>query len=186
MELEKERCWKAEQAAECLVGHVRTLQSKLTDMQAKHELCVVSNTHLHNKLKQEEETVSTLQIQLKQVMDELEAYKEEIKKGKTREDEQMNILRTLEENCRQFETEKLQERSEFMTRVGEAEAKASGYQKEAELVSKGVRHLKVQLQQSHELLASREKEHHEQLASCKPLDNKKVSTSIRHLVNPCS
>ena len=169
---------KAEQAAEHLVNHVRTLQTKLTDVQTKHELCVVRNSHLDQELKRDKETVNTLQSQLEQLGNKLEASSDDMKKMKTSEEEQMIVLRTLEENCRKFETEKIQERSEFMARVGDAEAKAIGHQKEVELLSKTVRHLKVQLQQMNELLANREREHQRAMEICKPMESKEVCVAI--------
>lgn len=178
LDKERERRWKAEQAAERLVNHVRALQTKLTDMQAKHELCVVRNSHTDQELKEKNKTVNTLQSQLDQLGNELEASKDDIKKMRTREEEQMTVLRTLEENCRRFETEKIQERSEFMTSLGDAKAKAIGHQKEVELLSKSVRHLKVQLQQTNELLANREREHQREMDRCKPVESKQVYCTI--------
>ena len=180
LDLERERRWKAEQAAGRLVEHVRALQSQLNEAQKKHELTVVKNAQLEKDVTQEGETVTTLQHQIEQLQNDIDKRQEEVDKLKNCESDQMNALRSLEAGYRQLETERIQERSELTSRLRESEATASGHQREIEMLKKSARQLKTQLQQIQELLASREREHQKELEKCKPLDSKEVRDELFH------
>lgn len=174
LDLERERRWKAEQAAGRLVEHVRVLQSELNEAQKKHELTVVKNAQLEGDINQERDTVTTLQHQIEELQNTIDKRQEEIDGLKKCESNQMNVLRSLEVNYRQLETERIQERSELTSRLRESEAIASGHQREIEMLKKSARQLKAQLQQTQELLASRERDHQKELEKCKPLDSREV------------
>ncbi len=174
LDKERERRWKAEQAAERLVEHVRTLQTKLADVQAKHELCVVQNSRLNSKVTGANQNKETLKSQLDELRGQLEDSNTELDKMHTRDAEQMDLLRRLEENCRSLETEKIKDLTELSSRTKEAERIAAGCAREVELLTKSVRHLKAQLHQTQELLANREREHQKQMENCKPLESKEV------------
>lgn len=187
LDQERERRWKAEQAAERLVEHVRTLQTKTTNIQAKHELCVVQNSQLKTKLSDSDKNIESLKSQLEDMLTQLETSNSELEKLYSRDAEQMDLLRRLEKNYRSLETEKMKEGADMRARVEEAERRAAGSQRETELLTKSVRHLKAQLQQTQELLANREREHQKQIENCKPLESKEVSeneavTSHTHTV----
>ncbi len=174
LDKERERRWKAEQAAERLVEHVRTLQTKLADVQAKHELCVVQNSRLNSKVTGVNQNKETLKCQLDELRGQLEDSSTELDKMHTRDAEQMDLLRRLEENCRSLETEKIKDLTELSSRTKEAERRAAGCAREVELLTKSVRHLKAQLHQTQEMLANREREHQKQMENCKPLESKEV------------
>ena len=67
LDTERERRWKAEQAAGKLVEHVRTLQSQRTDAQRQHELAVVRVAQLEREVEGEREESQTLQAQVQEL-----------------------------------------------------------------------------------------------------------------------
>ena len=67
LDTERERRWKAEQAAGKLVEHVRTLQSQRTDAQRQHELAVVRVAQLEREVEGEREGSQTLQAQVQEL-----------------------------------------------------------------------------------------------------------------------
>ncbi len=144
-------------------------------MQAQHELYVVKDSNLSSRLEQANGNTERLESQLKKSRDRLKASMTELDKFRERDVEQINLLRKLEENCRCLEMERISERTEWRTRVEEAERKAAGCGREVELLTKSVRLLKTQLHQTQELLTDKVREHHKQMEDCKPLNPKEVS-----------
>ena len=67
LEGERERRWKAEQAAGRLVEHVQSLQSQLGEAKRKHELVVARAAHLEGELEGEREKGQRLQTQIQQL-----------------------------------------------------------------------------------------------------------------------
>ena len=61
---ERERRWKAEQAAGRLVEHMRKLQSQLSECQRQRELRVVREAKLDQELTEKVEALGTLQRQV--------------------------------------------------------------------------------------------------------------------------
>ena len=181
LDIERERRWKAEQAADKLVEHVRTLQTKLGDTQTKHELCVVKNSQLNTQFTGANQAVESLRGQVEDLRGQLVNCRSELDKQQGREVEQMDLLKTLEENCHKLEREKMKQRTELSTRAEEAERRSVGHQRETELLTKSVRHLKGQLQQTQELLATRERDHQTQLEKCRPMESREVSSLELHL-----
>ena len=67
LDTERERRWKAEQAAGKLVEHVRTLQSQRTEAKRRHELAVVRVAQLEREVEGEREGAQTLQSQVQEL-----------------------------------------------------------------------------------------------------------------------
>ena len=67
LDTERERRWKAEQAAGKLVEHVRTLQSQRTEAERRHELAVVRVAQLEREVEGEREGAQTLQSQVQEL-----------------------------------------------------------------------------------------------------------------------
>ena len=67
LDTERERRWKAEQAAGKLVEHVRTLQSQRTEAERRHELAVVRVSQLEREVEGEREGAQTLQAQVQEL-----------------------------------------------------------------------------------------------------------------------
>ena len=65
LDCERERRWKAEQAAGRLVEHVRKLQSQLSESQRQREECVVREAKLEQELREKVEILGTVQKQVK-------------------------------------------------------------------------------------------------------------------------
>ena len=65
LDLERERRWKAEQAAARLVEHVRNLQNQLSENQRQYEQCVVREARLEQELREKGKRLETMQGQVK-------------------------------------------------------------------------------------------------------------------------
>ena len=65
MDGERERRWKAEQAAGRLVEHVRKLQLQLSDAQRQSEQCVVREAKMDQELREKTERLGLVQKQVK-------------------------------------------------------------------------------------------------------------------------
>ena len=65
MDGERERRWKAEQAAGRLVEHVRKLQLQLSESQRQSEQCVVREAKMEQELREKIERLELVQKQVK-------------------------------------------------------------------------------------------------------------------------
>ena len=201
LDTERERRWKAEQAAGKLVEHVRTLQSQRTDAQRQHELAVVRVAQLEREVEGEREGAQTLQAQVQELQvcvcrergegmrgvnntsdffskDALSSSQAEVKQLRQCGEEQQKALRTLEEGQRQLESEHIQERAGMSAHLRKSEMASAGHQREAELLRRTVRQLKQEVQHLQELLVTREREHLKDQEKCKPLDGREVQEMV--------
>ena len=175
---ERERRWKAEQAAARLVEHVRTLQSRTEEEGRRRELGVVKTTQIEQELAGEKTTNQSLQKQILQLQDAAsddQRVKEELI---SRDKEQIKLLRQLEENYRQLETENLKERTLLQSHAKESESRVAGHEREIQMLKKNLRQSKGQIQQLQELLAKREEDHQKDMERCRPLDSREVQELI--------
>lgn len=178
LDSERERRWKAEQAASRLVEHVRKLQSRVTEQETKHELAVVRVAQLERDLEGERGTNQTLQNQVQQLQEEAGNAQQERAESRQREEKQGELLQELERNYRHLESEKVKECALLQSRVRDAEARAAGHERELEVLRRSLQHGNDQVRQLQELLAKREQEHQLDKERCQPLDGKKVQDLI--------
>lgn len=175
---ERERRWKAEQAASRLVEHVRKLQSRVEVVEKKHELAVVRGSQLEGELDRERETNQVLQRQVEQLQDNASNDQQEKLELNRRDEQQIKLLHELEENYHRLETERIQERTLLHSRVRDSETKAAGHERELDILRGTLKQGKSEIQQLQELLAKREGEHQREKERCRPLDNKEIQDLI--------
>lgn len=182
MDRERERRWKAEQAADRLVEHVRKLQLQLRESQCQQEQCVVREAQLQQKLREITENVETLKKDLGDVAAAATQKDSELQDLKTIESKHLEMLQKLEESCRILESEWQREKTELCSKLRESEVKAAACQREAESMRRSIRELKGQVHQLQELLASREGQHLKDMEKHKPLDGVEVSSHCTRCV----
>ena len=185
LDRERERRWKAEQAAGRLVEHVRKLQSRLSESQCQHEQCVVREAQLQKEVREKTENLGTLQKQLEDVQTTAKSRQTEIQDLKTIESKHLEMLHKLEETCRVLESEQLRERVELCARLHESERSSAGHEREVETMKKSMKELKRQIHDLQELLANREKEHMRELEKYRPLPGHEVSKR-KHYTCKCT
>lgn len=178
LDTERERRWKAEQAASRLVEHVRKLQSRVTEQDTKHELVVVRGSQLERELEGERDTNQTLLHQVQQLQDQASNSEQERAGLLQCRDKQVKLLRELEQNYQRLESEKIRACAELQSRVRDGEAKTAGHERELEILRRSLKHGTAQVQQLQELLAKREQEHQREKEMWKPLDSRSVQDSI--------
>ena len=154
LDKEKERRWKAEEAAGRLVEHVRNLQSQLSDSQRQNDAIQKRCEELERNAKERHTEVEAL---------------------KSAESKHLEMLHKLEESGRLLEYERQLERSELCSRLHKSETDAAVHQREGEAVRKEAKELKKQVHQLQDLLAKREKDHVKELERLKPLPDHRVS-----------
>ena len=154
LDRERERRWKAEEAAGRLVEHVRNLQSQLSESQ-----------HQNNTI---EKHAENLEREVKERQAEVEGLK-------STEAKHLEMLRRLEESGRLLECERELERSELYSRLQESEKRVAVHEREVETVRKEMKEFKRQVHQLQELLAKREKDHIKEVERLRPLPDQKVS-----------
>ncbi|CAH1800262.1 unnamed protein product [Owenia fusiformis] len=164
VESERERRWKAEQAARKLVEHIQKLQTSAKEEHDVQDIAIQATTRLKHALTNEREAKLRLQDDLDATKKQLEDVSEQLKASQKHEEEQRRALRALETTSVQFETKRIQESSEQAKKVQQAQLQNSATQREAELLRTSVKSLKGQLQQMQELLADREQEHRKELS----------------------
>lgn len=174
MDKERERRWKAEQAAGQLVEHVRKLQSQLSESERHREQCVVREAKLNEELLQKAENLAAMQKQVEELQHSTEDRETEIQALKIVESKHLEMLHKLEESCRAIESERLREKTELCSRLHESEKSSAGHQREVETMRRSLKELKRQVQQLQELLATREREHIREMEKCKPLAGHEV------------
>lgn len=185
LDRERERRWKAEQAAGRLVEHVRKLQSRLSESQCQREQCVVREAQLQKEVREKTENLGTLQKQLEDVQTTAKSRQTEIQDLKTIESKHLEMLHKLEETCRVLESEQLRERVELCARLHESERSSAGHEREVETMKKSMKELKRQIHDLQELLANREKEHMRELEKYRPLPGNEVSKR-KHYTCKCT
>ena len=179
---ERERRWKAEQAASRLVEHVKTLQSRVTETEKRHELTLVQRSKLERALEEERGMNETLKKHIQQLEDDITHYQKEKEEFHHQNNQQVKLLGELEKNYRFLEEGKVREAVEFRSRIRESEAEAAGHRRELEVVKKSLKQTKAQVQQLQELLATRETEHQKNMEKCRPLDGKEVRVLVANEV----
>ena len=175
LDREKERRWKAEQAAGRLVEHVRKLQSQLSECECHREQCVVREAQLDQELREKTENLTALLKEVEELQTTTRDKDTEIQELKSIELKHLEMLQQLEESCRAIESESLRERMELHSQLCESERNAAAHLREAETVKRNVKELKRQVQQLQELLANREREHMREMEKCKPPPGHEVS-----------
>ena len=175
LDREKERRWKAEQAAGRLVEHVRKLQTQLSECECHREQCVVREARLDQELREKAENLTTVLKEVEELQTTNRDKETEIQEMKIIESKHLEMLQKLEESCRAIESESLREKMELRSQLHKSERNTAAHQREVETVRRNVKELKGHVQQLQELLANREREHMREIEKCRPPAGHEVS-----------
>ncbi|KAJ7376666.1 leucine rich repeat [Desmophyllum pertusum] len=159
LDSERERRWKAEQAARRMVDAVKELQLKEAEEKKLREASLAASSRLKRALLKEKETKDSLQKAVNEVQAKNIELSEEVKRMKENEEDQQRALRALEQATTKMETDKIKQHAVAVTQLQQEQMKVGALTKECEMSKHSVKQLKGQVHQLQELLANREQEH---------------------------
>ncbi|XP_058608321.1 leucine-rich repeat and coiled-coil domain-containing protein 1 [Onychostoma macrolepis] len=162
---ERERRWKAEQAANRLSEQVKNLQTRASEEKDLQSLALHTTDRLKELLLKERSDRAALQTRLQELDERYRSTLEQLEQVHKREDQHKRALRSLEDSMTKAEALRVQQRAEEMKRTQELKNKASALKREVEILRASARQHKEKMQQLHELLASREEMHRKELAT---------------------
>ncbi|XP_073705761.1 leucine-rich repeat and coiled-coil domain-containing protein 1 [Garra rufa] len=162
---ERERRWKAEQAAKRLSEQVKNLQTQACEEKDLQSLALHTTDRLKELLLKERSDRAALQTRLQELEERYKSMLEQLEQLHNREDQHKRTLCSLEESLTKAEALRVQQRAEEMKRTQELANKASAFKREVEILRASARQHKEKMQQLHELLASREEMHRKELAT---------------------
>lgn len=162
---ERERRWKAEQAAKKLTEQVKNLQTRASEEKDLQSLALHTTDRLKEMLLKERSDRAGQQTRLQELEERYRTAVEQLEQVRNREEQHKRALCSLEDSMSQAEALRVQQRAEEMKRTQELENKASAFKREVEILRASSRQHKEKLQQLHELLASREEMHRKELSA---------------------
>ncbi|XP_035680268.1 leucine-rich repeat and coiled-coil domain-containing protein 1-like [Branchiostoma floridae] len=164
LDSERERRWKAEQAAKRLADQVKTLQEKGSEEQELQAVALQATSRLKQALMNERETRGKLQDQLDALKEQFGGTVKKLGTAEKAEEDQRRALQAMEETAARRETDRLQQLAHEAKKTQEAQMKASASQRELDLVRHSLQQHKDQIQALQALLAEREQDHRKELA----------------------
>ncbi|XP_077086567.1 leucine-rich repeat and coiled-coil domain-containing protein 1 [Siphateles boraxobius] len=162
---ERERRWKAEQAANRLTEQVKNLQTQASEEKDLQSLALHTTDRLKELLLKERSDRAGLQTRLQELEERYRSTLQQLEQVHNREDQHKRALHSLKDSMTQAEALREQQRAEEMRRTQELGNKASALKREVEILRASARQHKEKLQHLHELLASREEMHRKELAT---------------------
>ncbi|KAG1969766.1 leucine-rich repeat and coiled-coil domain-containing protein 1 [Pimephales promelas] len=162
---ERERRWKAEQAAKRLTEQVKNLQTQASEEKDLQSLALHTTDRLKELLLKERSDRAGLQTRLQELEERYRSTLQQLEQLRNREDQHKRALHSLKDSMTQAEALQEQQRAEEMKRTQELGNKASALKREVEILRASARQHKEKLQHLHELLASREEMHRKELAT---------------------
>ncbi|KAJ4936739.1 hypothetical protein JOQ06_001325 [Pogonophryne albipinna] len=160
---ERERRWKAEQAARKLTEDLKCLQTKVSEEKDLQSMALHTTDRLKELLLKERSGRSELQARVEELEGRSQSQSRQLEQARSSEEQHKTALRRLEESISQGDALRARQQAEEMKRHQELENKAGALKRESDILRAAVRQHKDKLQQLHELLAAREQEHRKQL-----------------------
>nr|XP_046265240.1 leucine-rich repeat and coiled-coil domain-containing protein 1 [Scatophagus argus] len=160
---ERERRWKAEQAVRKLTEDLKCLQTKVSEEKDLQSMALHTTDRLKELLLKERSGRSELQTRVEELEGRCQSLTQQLEQARSSEEQQKSALRRLEESISQAEALRARQQAEEMKRRQEVENKTAALKRELDIQRASVHQHKDNLQQLHELLASREQEHRKQL-----------------------
>ncbi|XP_076470668.1 leucine-rich repeat and coiled-coil domain-containing protein 1-like [Babylonia areolata] len=183
MEGERERRWKAEQAARKLADHVKELQHKNHEESEFRSTALEATDRLKQSVMNEREIKLRLQDQVTELKGRVEELEEQLSRTRQAEDESRAAARQIEQTMAEYDRRRLQAQAHEAKRLQDSELKSAAIGKEAELLRHTVQSQKVQIHQLQELLASREQHHKQELSERYRLDSKELQEVLQKEVH---
>ncbi|XP_069013866.1 leucine-rich repeat and coiled-coil domain-containing protein 1 [Embiotoca jacksoni] len=160
---ERERRWKAEQAARKLTEELKGLHTKVSEEKDLQSMALHTTDRLKEILLKERSGRSELQARVEELEGRCQSINRQLEHARNSEEQHKTALCRLEESFSHGEALRACQQAEEMKRQQELENKAAALRRELDIQRASVRQHKDKLQQLHELLASREQEHRKQL-----------------------
>ncbi|XP_028392315.1 leucine-rich repeat and coiled-coil domain-containing protein 1-like [Dendronephthya gigantea] len=159
LDLERERRWKAEQAALKLVEHVKDLQIKVNEEKKLENAALTASTRLKEALQKARQEKTELQKINTSLQAKYEEMVDDLKNCRETEEEQKKALRAMEAASAKLETERMQQHAHEVSRAQEQQMRAAALARELDILKTNNKQLTGQVQQLQELLATREQQH---------------------------
>ncbi|XP_048254923.1 leucine-rich repeat and coiled-coil domain-containing protein 1-like [Haliotis rufescens] len=163
LEEERERRWKAEQAAKKLADHICAVQAKAKQDSDTKTTALEATGHLKRAVMNEREVKMRLQEENQTLKDRIGDLTDELTNSKANEQSHKLALRAMEETVLKQERERVKQEAHEVKKLQEAQMKAAAMTREAEMLRHTTENQKGQLGQLQELLAAREQEHRQEL-----------------------
>uniref|UniRef100_A0A4W6E6Y7 Leucine-rich repeat and coiled-coil domain-containing protein 1 n=1 Tax=Lates calcarifer TaxID=8187 RepID=A0A4W6E6Y7_LATCA len=160
---ERERRWKAEQAARKLTEELKGLQAKVSEEKDLQSMALHTTDRLKELLLKERSGRSELETRIEELEGRCQSLTQQLEQARSSGEHHKTALHQLEESISHGEALRARQQAEEMKRYQELENKAAALKRELDIQRASVRQHKEKLQQLHELLASREQEHRKQL-----------------------
>jgi len=178
LDAERERRWKAEQAARKMVDAIKELQLKEAEERKLREASLAASSRFKRVLLHEKEAKESLQKDLTAAQEQNIELREKVKNLTESEEEQQRALRALEQASVKMETEKIKQHTEAVSRLQQEQMKVGALAKESELLKHSVKQLKGQVHQLQELLANREQEHRKAVEGLVRVDSQEMRAVV--------
>ncbi|XP_077983130.1 leucine-rich repeat and coiled-coil domain-containing protein 1-like [Glandiceps talaboti] len=180
---ERERRWKAEQAARKLVDHIKELQSKVSEEHDLQGVAIHATTRLKQALMNEKEVRTKLEKNVEGLEERLKEVTEKYQSCQQSEDEQRRALKAMETTAITAESERLKQQAHEAKKSQEYQMRAAAASRETDLLRDMVKKHEQKIQQLQELLAIREQEHRQNLDNRYHLDSKEIQDVITRAVD---
>ncbi|KAJ7338962.1 hypothetical protein JRQ81_012864 [Phrynocephalus forsythii] len=163
LDQEREKRWKAEQAEKKTRENLKELQSQAKEEKDIQSMAIYTTDRLRELILRERNAKTKLQIESQQLKEQVERLTKELKQLKQKDEDHKKTLQTLEEALSKVETQRIQQQASEMKQIQAAERKASAAEREVQLLRISLRQQKEKMEQVHELLTLKEREHRKEL-----------------------
>ncbi|TRY97668.1 hypothetical protein DNTS_035479 [Danionella cerebrum] len=162
---ERERRWKAEQAAKRLGEQLKNLQTRASEEKDLQTDLYLFLFRLKELLLKERSDRAELQTRVQELEERNRSAVEQMEQVCKREEQLKRALRSMEESSSQAEALRVQQRGQEVKRTQELENRACAFKKEVEILRSSSRQLKEKLQQCLKEMTSKEEMHRKELAT---------------------
>lgn len=156
---EREKRWKAEQTEKKLMDYIDELHKHADEKKDIRSQALLTTDRLKEIIFKERNSKLQLEIMVHRLQNEIKKLTIELIKARDQQDDHIRHLRTLEKALEKMERQKGQQQAAQMRLIQEVELKAAAADREINLLRTSLHQEKEQVQQLHELLALKEKEH---------------------------
>ncbi|XP_034867338.1 leucine-rich repeat and coiled-coil domain-containing protein 1 isoform X3 [Mirounga angustirostris] len=163
LDQEREKRWKAEQAEKKLMDYIAELHKHANEKKDIHSLALLTTDRLREIIFKERNSKVQLEVMVHKLQNEIKKLTIELIKARDQQEDHIRHLRTLEKALEKMERQKGQQQAAQMRLIQEVELKAAAADTEINLLRTSLHQEKEQVQQLHELLALKEKEHRKEL-----------------------
>ncbi|XP_052036776.1 leucine-rich repeat and coiled-coil domain-containing protein 1 isoform X2 [Apodemus sylvaticus] len=163
LDQEREMRWKAEQTEKKLMDYIDELHKQADEKKDVHSQALITTDRLKDAIFKERHCKAQLEIIVHRLQNEVKKLTIELMKARDQQEDHIRHLRTLERALEKMEKQKAQQQQAQIRLIQEVELKASAADREINLLRTSLHQEKQQVQQLHELLALKEKEHRQEI-----------------------